>query len=505
MVIPIINVRKGKPGSKGKTTKKPGLEIVKEELSIYDEMAAAVLEKYNQNHDMRGRFASSGKGGGGGGRVTSPAAGGGSDLPSWMQEKPAEQPKPQNAAAYIPAKKLPDNTYLPDSNGKYPYPDHPKARVDLKPFVGQEKPMEYWAENIGGKSFTDPSLKTRCIKDIKVQGVKAPIGHVWAQKPSPELMAAKWGQEQKAVGVVTAYAKGKRGEPKMMDYSIQPVRGTVNKSMPLLDADTLLKELSGLLEKYNQNHDSRGRFASGRGGGGGAASPAGGVQSLEDALAGKPIEEPKSTLIEVTDGEVVGVIDNQLDIPEEQALEITNQIDQIAANAKLTEMHQVTFKELAPQVLAQCEGEWGEEAGKVVFKEVIAVNPHAKDYAISRYVEDHMALQATNKMPWLASANAPDAEKAYKAVLVHEVAHAKMMEHALKSPTGLQNENNPMYGTKTWAKVVNNAHEAGWQGPSMYGRKNLGECFAESVSLLTIRGSTGNKDVDDYVVRVITG
>jgi hypothetical protein len=499
-------VRKGKPGSKGKTSKKPGLEVEKE-LNIYDEMAEQVLEKYNMNHDMRGRFAATGRGAGGGGAVTAPAAGGGasSDLPPWMDAKPKQTTVTapvEEKPGYKPWKKLPDNTYLPDSDGKYPYPDAPKARLDLKPFVGQEKPMEYWAENIGGKSFTNPNLKTRCIRDVKVQGVKAPVAHVWAQQPSSELMAAKWGQEQKAIGVVTAYAKGKHGEPKKMDYSIQPVRGTVNKEAPLLDADMIIETLGHLiLEKYNRNHDARGRFAATSGGAGG-----GGVISLEEALADENAvpKEPQNNYIEVTDGEVVGVIDNQLGIPDEQALEITREIDGIAANAKLQEMHQVTFKELAPQVLAQCEGEWGQENGKTVFKEVIAVNPHAKDYATSRYVEDHMQLQATGKMPWLASANADDANKAYKAVLVHEVAHAKMMEHSLKSPTGLHNENNPMQGTKTWARLVNEAHTEGWQGPSLYGRKNLGECFAESVSLLTIRGSTGSKKIDDYVVRVIT-
>jgi hypothetical protein len=79
------------------------------------------------------------------------------------------------------------------------------------------------------------------------------------------------------------------------------------------------------------------------------------------------------------------------------------------------------------------------------------------------------------------------------------------MEHVMRKGDMKEwaDPNNPMMGTKGWANTVNEAHMAGWQGPSQYGRKNLGECFAESVSLLTIRGTTGNKKVDDYVVRVI--
>jgi hypothetical protein len=481
-----------------------------------DELSKAVdvlLEKYNHNHGPNGRFAPTGGGGGGGGAATAPAAAGGrnSDLPSWMEEKPKPEAKPTVAPVqvtptkpeYKPWVKLPDNTYLPDSDGKYPFPDNAKARLDLKPLVGQERKIEYWAENPGGRSLTKPELRTRCIKDIKVEGVKAPIHHVWAQEPSKELMSAKWGQVQSSNGVITAYAKGKHGEPKTMDYSAQPRGIPVNKEMPLLDADTLLKDLGHLLEKYNHNHAANGRFAPSTGG---ATAHIGGVQSLEDALAGKTLEElPAPTGIEVTDGEVVNFVDNQLGVSDEVAMTYAKEIDTIAGNAKLQNMNQVTIKELAPQVLAQCEGSWENGGAPKLWNEVIAVNPHAKDYAVSRYVEDHMALQASGKMPWLASAYAPDAEKGYKAVLVHEVAHAKCMEHVMRKGDMKEwaDPNNPMMGTKGWANTVNEAHMAGWQGPSQYGRKNLGECFAESVSLLTIRGTTGNKKVDDYVVRVI--
>jgi hypothetical protein len=593
LVIPIISVRKGKPGSKGKTSKKPGLEIVKDDYNIYDDLAAQVLEKYNMNHDARGRFAAST--GGAAGYIASPAMGASSDLPSWMEEKPkivAEADagrakgdfpiqasneigdpservpgyKPLIPADNPPIKKAPEGP-LPDKRGEV-WPEASHARMGLKPYVGEEAEINYEIQ----KPF-DGKKGATCIQNIAVKtsdGHIQYIDHAWVRGDSEMLANSKSLDVQSGTAIITTYSKiTPRSEQRLTssrrvsDYGIdfvsnihaQPRRnpkvdptktvstavtattkpakdgfgklGTAKKpgklsakdkqkildqafkkEEPLLDADMIIETLGHLiLEKYNQNHDARGRFAPSTGGAAGKISaPAGGVQSLEDALAGKPIEDqqPAARLIPVEDAKVVTLIEDQIDTDEVTMENVVRDIDGIAANAKLTEMHQVTFKELDTNVLAQCEGSWWTENGKLGWSETIAVNPKAKDYATSRYVEDHMKLQATGQMPWLASANAPDAEKAYKAVLVHEVAHAKMMEHALKSPTGLANEGNPMQGTKTWAKVVNNAHLEGWQGPSMYGRKNLGECFAESVSLLTIRGSTGHKDVDDYVVRVIT-
>lgn len=259
------------------------------------------------------------------------------------------------------------------------------------------------------------------------------------------------------------------------------------------------------VEKYNQCHGDRGRFCSGGGGGGGGATAqAGGVQSLEDALAGKPIaENPLPSKMVIEDGKVIKIADDQLGLPDEQILQVVGDIDEIAVSMNTKSLETVSFKELDPNVLAQCEGGWGIKKDKLIIESTIAVNPAAKDYAISRYVEDHMALQATGKMPWLASAHADDAEKAYKAVMVHEVAHAKMMEHTLNSKSKPFLKNNPMHGTVTWSNIVNRAHAEGWQGPSLYGRKNLGECFAESVSLLTLKGTTGHDSVDKYVTGVM--
>lgn len=258
------------------------------EVHKEDELSKAVgdlLEKFNQCHGAKGRFCSGsggGGGGGGGGGASSSGASSSSDLPSWMRDnkKPAEQPaaapKVEAKPAYTPGKRLANGTYLPDSNGKYPYPDNYKARLDLKPHVGKEVKMEYWAENKGGKSITNPDLPTRCIKDIKVDGIKAPVHHVWVQEPSKELINAKWGQKQEAIGVITAYAKGKPGEAKTMDYSVQPVRGTVSKGMPI--------------EKFNHCHGPNGRFCSGSGGGGKGGGGAGGASP-----AAKPADESSIT------------------------------------------------------------------------------------------------------------------------------------------------------------------------------------------------------------------
>jgi hypothetical protein len=263
-----------------------------------------------------------------------------------------------------------------------------------------------------------------------------------------------------------------------------------------------LGHLFGEVKKYNQNHDARGRFAPSTGG---AVGPAGGVISLEDALAGKPLQaQPEPYKIEVTESKAITLIDNQLGIPEEEALQITGTIDDLAAEANTKTLKTVSFKELDPQVLAQCEGGWQIKDNKILTEATIAVNPAAREYATSRYVQDHMALVATGKMPWLASAHADDADKAYKAVMLHEVAHAKMMEHTLNSKSKPFDRKNPMQGTVTWSNVINKAHAEGWQGPSMYGRKNTGECFAECASLLSLKGTTGSESVDRYVKAVMT-
>jgi hypothetical protein len=501
MVIPIINVRKGKPGSKGKTTKKPGLEVVKEELNIYDEMAAQVLEKYNQNHDARGRFAPST--GGAAGKIVSPATGSG-DLPSWMEAKPKTTVTApvEEKPGYKPWKKLPDNTYLPDSDGKYPYPDAPKARLDLKPFVGQEKPMEYWAENIGGRSFTDPSLKTRCIRDVKVQGVKAPVAHVWAQKPSSELMAAKWGQEQKAIGVVTAYAKGKHGEPKKMDYSIQPVRATINKEMPLLDADELIARFGHLIEKYNQNHDARGRFAPSTGGAAGGKSvtaPAG----MEEMSLYDDILNPERAGDQEFAGQNVKLLNNDSGVPDEEALQVAYELDTLSQKIGNDQLRRVEITELPDQILAECNITYSRTGKNHDLEETIRIDPGQKAGMKQMYAEDR-ALIAKGEQPWLANGYAANEKQAEKAVMIHELGHGLMAQRVIQMPEKQwADKENPMMGDKKWETAVKTAATLGWQGPSGYGKTDLGECFAESLALLTVKSSTGDKGIDDYVLGAI--
>ena len=537
MVIPIINVRKGKPGSKGKTSKKPGIKVIKGELNIYDEMAAAVLEKYNQNHDSRGRFAASGKGtGGGGGAATMPASGASSDLPPWMDAKPKPQPQPQPQVQPAQAEKPFKPTrfspkgvpYGPDGaqgynrgiegvanpesvkpknyHGMGQYltakemeaPLSPNYRKDLAPYVGQRVDMDYQISVHGAHPHT--YKRNACIQKATItlpNNKKARMDHTWTQNPDKVLGDPKnVKQWQKARGTVTTYVKTYGGKT-YRDFSIDDVVVKVQKSdEPLVDADALI-------EKYNRNHDARGRFAPSTGG---AVGPAGGVISLEDALAGKmePVEAPPQ-FIPVDDGRVVTLVDNQMGLQPDEMAPVVKQVDDIAANAKLEHMKQVTFKELDQNVLAQCEGTWYEEGGKLRPEEVIAINPRARDYANQRWAEDHMKIMQNNEMPWLASAHAPTPEAGYKAVLVHEIGHAKMMEHVMKKPVSeWADPNNPMQGDTKWKALTKEAHlERGWQGPSKYGRKNLGEMFSESLALLTIKSSTGDKEVDKYVLGVL--
>lgn len=276
-------------------------------------------------------------------------------------------------------------------------------------------------------------------------------------------------------------------------------------------------------DKNGRCHDENGYLASCGGGGSegkkpSTRSPAGGVQSLDDALAGKPIEElPEEDAQEQTDfmapnpkavkysGRTVKFVDDRAKVPEATKQAINKQVDDIVTNAKLHNLQEIQYKPLGQNVLMQCEGAWDDSTGKLVGKEVLAIDPQHMEYAQQKYFEDH-ARVGQKIMPWLANGHAPTPETAYKAVIVHEVAHAKMMEKVLSLPQSEWHDpNNPMQGTKEWMNIINEAHKAGWQGPSQYGRKNPGECFAECLSLLTILQSTGNKKVDDYVLGVLQG
>jgi hypothetical protein len=118
--------------------------------------------------------------------------------------------------------------------------------------------------------------------------------------------------------------------------------------------------------------------------------------------------------------------------------------------------------------------------------------------------QDQWAIKEKNQLPWLASGYASTAEGNRKGLLVHEVGHAVMAEHTLKQPLDKwADPDSPLQGTKEWHTIISTAAAKGWVGSSMYGRQDAGEMFAESLSRLTVVSSTGNKDVDDYVVKVV--
>lgn len=202
-------------------------------------------DKNGRCHDDQGHLASCNGGGGKGTTANEPAPRRNSDLPPWMQEKP--KPKAPEAAPKPPASdtshntmrygKMPNgphNTWVPDKNGKFPYPDTPHARLDLKPLVGKKVKVTYWTEKMGGPSFTDRNVLSRCIKDVQVEGVEQPFDHMWEQAPSKKILGAKIGQKQSGIGLVTAYDKGKPGQPRRMDYSVQFIEDIEDKALKMV-------------------------------------------------------------------------------------------------------------------------------------------------------------------------------------------------------------------------------------------------------------------------------
>jgi hypothetical protein len=174
------------------------------------------LTKYNQCHGAKGQFCSGGGGssGGKGGGGGAPAAGSSKELVE--------------------------------------HPPVPGARVKLAPLVGQQVTINYWVEK-PGRTGSD-----RCIRDIKVEGHPIEYGHIWAQKAPKEVMKAKYGQPQKALGTVYRYKK-KTG----WDWAIGDLKGVTNKAEPL--------------HKYNHCHGASGQFCSSGGSGGKGSGGGGGV------------------------------------------------------------------------------------------------------------------------------------------------------------------------------------------------------------------------------------
>jgi hypothetical protein len=417
-------------------------EVVKEEFD-----AAAFIEKYNQCHGPAGKFCSGGKSGGGGGSKQ----------------------------------------------------DAPGARLLLKPFVGQTVTM---TATVDAHGFAKGSnVPTACINKINVKlpnGKQASVDHMWVRDPPATIANAKPGTKLNLTGTVKPYTKAKGRDYTVKDFTSVEVRKSA------VDADEIIT-------KYNQCHGPGGKFcSSGRGGGGVATEQAGGVQSLEDALAGKPIEVPEerdfmdpNPSAESYKGRTIKYVDDQAGVPSDIKKDVNKQVDDIATNAKLQNLKDIEYKQLDQNVLMQCEGSWDTRGGKVIGKEVLAIDPTNMEFAKQKYFEDKGRI-AAGYQPWLANGHASSPEEAYKAVIVHEIGHAKMMEHVLKRPeTEWIDAHNPMYGDKKWKDTVDGAIKSGWGGPSTYGKKNYAETFAESLSLLTMKPSTGAKDVDKYVLEVL--
>jgi hypothetical protein len=427
-------------------------EVVKE---VDDFNATEFIEKYNQCHGAAGKFCSGSTGGGGGGE------------PQQQQQRPPG-PKPKQQ----------------DAQG---------ARLMLKPFVGKQVTYTGTIDAHGRDKVNGEP--TACINKINVMlpnGKQVSVDHMWIKNPPPEIANSKVGQKVKVSGTIKPYSKAKG-----RDYTVKDLT-KVELRKAAVDADELIA-------KYNHNHGPGGKFVSGSMGGGGGTSR----EEMENGE--KPKEETQDEFMKPNadavpyEGRTVKHVDNIQGLAsEEMKAKMTKEIDDIATNAKLRDMKEVQFKELAPNVLMQCEGGWGQlPGGKMVGKEVIAVDPRNRDMATQRYYQDKQKV-AEGYQPWLASGHAPTAEAAYKTVMVHEIGHAKMMEHVMKQPeANWINANNPMHGDKQWKDTVDGAIKAGWNGPSVYGKKNYGETFSESLALLTIKSSTGHKDVDNYVLGVL--
>jgi hypothetical protein len=358
------------------------------------------VAKYNTCHGAKGKFCSGGSGGGGGG-------------------------------------------------GKG---DVPNARLDLKPLVGKEVKVTYWAEKPGSGG------RFRCIRDVKVEGTSIQVQHIWVQKPTTELMSAKYGQKQTAVGLVQKYQK--RGGS---DYTIQGFKDVVNKSF------------TEEIFKFNPYHDSsNGRF------------------TTHDGLA--------AAYTNLAPGEIDPALYTEQDVQQMSAA-----LSAVIRKEGITGFNGKIFLEdmNEPGRVLETQSRY-DMSGKSSYYEVqLAIMPGLRIAVKESWKVDSKAV-AAGKLPFNSCGYAKTEQDALTATMMHEVGHMILLDRTMKSnKSQWANQEDPTEGTKKWVDTVNAEAKAGWKPPSTYSQTNYGEMFAECYTTIALKQTTGSKAIDKAVGEVV--
>jgi hypothetical protein len=380
------------------------------------------------------------------------------------EEKPKEEPvdakdqkPPRNIEGFDPKQKHEG----PRGAGQSNYPNvkpHAQARKRLAPYVGKEVDISYKVSNFG----KNPAGKTTmCVKDVKIAGTNVTLDHMWIPSPSPEQLKLRPGDAQTATGRVGEYLK-ERG--KWKDYEVGS----------LSNIKTVTARGSRAGEEFVPEEERS-------------------TESLE------PYD------MAITESHAFKMLHNEQGIPEQKALDVVTIADDTVGKTKVANMKTMTFASIPePSAMAQCELSFWDDAQEIRTQEVLKVDmsPEKREVADRGWDEDQTSIKA-GKIPWLASGYAEDKDSNFKGLINHEVGHAIMGEHTCKQPQKEWiNPDNPLLGTQEWYGVLEDAAIDGWAGASLYGRVNTGEMFAECFALLTVKNTTGNKQVDDYVLKV---
>jgi hypothetical protein len=295
------------------------------------------------------------------------------------------------------------------------------------------------------------------------------VHHIWVQNPTTELMSAKYGQKQTAVGLVQKYQK-RSGS----DYTIQGFKNVVNKS------------LAEEVFKFNPYHDSNnGRFTTSTSGG-----------RFSDPFA----PQPTAATTTLAPGEISPALFTEQDVQQ-----MSVGLSQTIRQAGVTGFNGKIFLEdlEEPGRVLETQSRY-DMSGKSSYYEVqLAIMPGLRIAVKESWKVDSKTV-AEGKMPFNSCGYAKTEQDALAATMMHEVGHMIQLDRTMKTPKSeWANPEDPTEGTKKWVDTVNAEAKAGWKPPSTYSQTNYGEMFAECYTTIALKQTTGSKAIDRAVGEVV--